>query len=455
VVRISDINKPGGKKMKKGILVLTLFGLAVLWSLQPALAGTVEDEIRELKGRLKQLEKRLEEQNAEVKEQKEQIVEVKESKGIIDTVAERIEFHGLAEVGWKWSQFGFVGSESRDLSDIQLITIELGIEGSVFDWLSFNILPLFEEGTDDVDIFLDEASLTIGGTEKFPFYLTAGKLYLPYGRLYTRFPDDPFVNVPVTLEFGETRDSAVILGFSRYGFTLEGYVFNGELLAGKEHHFNDFGFDASYNMSNDWGSLEIGGSYISLMDAWNFQDSINSNCLCSRREGLGGLFRVTEEGEIEELEHEVGGIAAYLSLEYGNTFLTGEFMTTERAFTPVELPRWDGDGAHPQVWNIEAGYNFEDTLPRPFELVFKYAGSKDAEALGSFADNGVLAEEVTIIPKNRWGACLNIGIAPFTTYSFAYAYDRFDGAFDTALQDDPPRIRDDSHLVFSQIAVEF
>lgn len=426
--------------MKKSILALILVGITMLWSLRPALAKSLEDEIRELKARLEQLEKRLEEQSVVVEEQKTEIAEVKKTKGIIDTVAERIEFHGLAEAGWKWNRYGYRARESEHLSDIQLITIEMGIEGSVFDWLSFNLLPLYEEGTDDENIFMDEASVTLGGTEKIPFYLTAGKLYLPYGRLYTRFPDDPFVNLPVTLEYGETRDSAALLGVSKYGFTLEGYVFNGELLASKEHHFNDFGFDASYSISNGDYNLEIGGSYISLLDAWNFQDSV-------------GAF--LEEMGKEELDHEVGGFATYLSVEYKNAFLTGEFMTTDRAFAPDELPRWNGGGAHPQVWNIETGYNFENAFPKPVELVFKYAGSKDCEALGLFAGDffdpsNVLDEEVTIIPKNRWGACLNVGIAPYTTYSLAYAYDRYSPSFQHS-----GRYRDEGHLICSQIAVEF
>ncbi len=441
--------------MKKSILALVLFGGVILWSLQPALARSLEDEIRELKARLEELEKRLEEQSVAVEEQKTEIAEVKKTKGIIDTVSERIEFHGLAEAGWRWHRLGHSrGGPSLHQSDIQLTTIEMGIEGSVFDWLSFNLLPLYEEPSFDEPIFMDEASVTIGGTEKCPFYLTTGKLYLPYGRLYTRFPDDPFVNLPVTLEFGETRDSAAILGVSKYGLTLEGYLFNGNLVASREHHFNNFGFDASYSISNGDYNLEIGGSYISLLDAWNIANTISGayeeeGLLCFCRGVHGGLGPIPEE-----LDHEVGGAAAYLSAEVGNAFLTGEFMTTDRAYAPDELPRWNYEGAHPQVWNIEAGYNFENIFPKPLEFVFKYAGSKDCEALGVLPSGAVGDKLFTTIPKNRWGACLNIGIAPYTTCSLAYAYDRYGRAFDFGTPD-ISGFRDQMHLLFSQIAVEF
>lgn len=408
--------------MKKGILALTLFGLAVLWFLQPALAGTVEDEIRELKGRLKQLEKRLEEQNAAVEEQKEQIAEVKESRGIIDTVAERIEFHGLVEVGsfWRERKNRHRWPNSLSDSDIQLTTVELGIEGSVFDWLSFNLLPLYEEETDDSNIFIDEASVTLGGTENIPFYLTGGKLYVPYGRLYTRFPDDPLTNMPVTLIFGETRESGAIFGVSKYGLTFDSYIFHAKVDASDfGEHMDNYGFDLSYAFSNGLGSFELGGSYIdnvAAADAWELTGP---------------------------LQHEVGGGAAYLSAEVGNAFLTAEFMIATRRLQLVDLASEYADkGAKPSVWNFEAGYNFENLFPKPLELTFKYAGSKDAQAIGD-------------LPKNRWGVCANIGVFDYTTYSLAYVYDRFGYDFDYGPREGIPEFREEGHLLVTQLSVEF
>lgn len=45
--------------MKKGVLALILLGVVMLWSLQPAVAKDIDDEVAELKARIEQLEKKV------------------------------------------------------------------------------------------------------------------------------------------------------------------------------------------------------------------------------------------------------------------------------------------------------------------------------------------------------------------------------------------------------------
>jgi len=62
-------------------------------------------------------------------------------------------------------------------------------------------------------------TITLGNMEMFPVYLTAGKMYVPFGNFESNMIQDP-----VTLEIGETRESAGQVGFEHSGFYGSAYA---------------------------------------------------------------------------------------------------------------------------------------------------------------------------------------------------------------------------------------
>jgi hypothetical protein len=146
---------------------------------------------------------------------------------------------------------------------------------------------------------VDEATITVGNTDRFPLYATIGNFGVPYGALLTHFPDDPLVDSPVTLTFGDNGEKALLVGFEMGGFNLSGYVFNGSVEedGDDENEIDSFGADANYTYESEPNelSLMIGASYLS-----NLADT----------DGISDALDGTVGDKIEDL---VAGWAAYFA----------------------------------------------------------------------------------------------------------------------------------------------
>ncbi len=351
---------------------------------------------------------------AEIK--KELKEEMRAEGGILSRIQEHIRIGGLIEVGVAWQDLEYRDGSSEDDSDLCLTTVELGIEAEVNEWVNAGALLLYEDPTsfegenDETSVDLDEGWITIGNTEAYPLYFSAGKMYVPFGALLTHFPDDPLIDQPLTLLLGETSEKAALLGVEHHGFSVSGYLFNGDVdESGEDNHVESYGFDANYSFDDEEGfDLLVGVSYLS-----NIADS----------DGLSE--------EIDEVEDYVGGFDAYLHVGYARFFVDVEYMTATEDFEPTELTTGDGDGAEPAVWNVEVGYNWD--WGRNLEIALKYAGSDESEHLG--------------LPEDRYGVCLNQEIFESVIVSLAYLNDDF--------EDDDIDGRDDRDVVYSQIAIEF
>ena len=328
---------------------------------------------------------------------------------------DRLSFGLLVEAG---AGYRDENEDGEDESDIALTTVELGIEALINNWVTGEVVFLFEDPTfddEDSSFDVDVGTITVGNTDEFPLFATVGKFYVPYGALLTHFPDDPLVDLPVTLSFGEISERALMAGFEMGGFVLSAYAFNGSVkeVDDDENKIDSFGADANftYESEPDALSLKIGASYLSnLADTDGISDAVPA-----------------------ELEDLVAGWAAYFSSNWGMFFLEAEYMSALDSFKATELTTKDGDGAEPAVWNIEAGFNYD--WWRNLGVAFKYAGSDEAEGLG--------------IPKVRFGVALNQEIFSNTILSVGYLNDKFDDdIFDSGTEDK-------RQTLFSQIAIEF
>ena len=343
--------------------------------------------------------------------------ELAEKDSTMGKLLDRFNFGMLIEAG---AAYRSDTANGEDESDIALTTVELGIEAIINDWVTGEVVFLYEDPTfddEDSDFDVDVGTITVGDTEQFPLYATAGKFYMPYGALLTHFPDDPLIDLPVTLTFGEINERALLVGAEFGGFNISGYAFNGsvEETGDDENMIDSFGADVNYTYENEPSefTVMVGASYLSnLADTEGINDALPS----------------------DKVEDIVAGWAAYLSASYGMLFFEAEYMAALDDFEVGELATNNGtEGAEPAVWNIEVGFNYD--WWRNLEVAFKYAGSDEAGGLE--------------IPETRWGVALNQEIFDNTIFSVGYLNDKFeDDILDNGTEDS-------RYSLFSQIAIEF
>jgi len=337
-----------------------------------------------------------------------------------EEILSKIHFSGLIEVGAAWQDVEYEDGSSEDASDLCLTTFELEAEAEVNHWVSAAALMLYEDatsfhgGNDESSLDIEEATVTIGNTEEYPAYVTAGKMVVPFGALLTHFPDDPLMDVPVTLVMGETIEKAVLVGVEcPLGFSASGYVFNGDVdEEGQENQIESYGFDVQY-ATEDLNGVEllIGASYISNLAE---SDGLEEH-----------LEEAFEHHGVEGIEEYVAGFDAYFHAGFDAFFVDAEYMTALDEFEHHELAA-NGEGAEPSVWNVEAGYNLN--WGKNLEIVLKLAGSDEAGALE--------------IPEDRFGLCLNQEIWEGVVGSLAYLHDEYESD-------------DERDVLYGQIAIEF
>jgi len=414
------------KKISKSLLFVWVAAFAILavWGVAFAEETAKEKELRTLVEKLinqnNRLSQRLctvEKELAHMKQEKETEVPLssaQEETGAVEAIKDHISISGLLEFGGALKQVDFNNGEDDSASDLAMTTVEIDVEASINEWINAELALLYEDPTfanEETSIDLDAAVITLGNTEKYPFYAQIGVMYVPFGALFEHFPDDPLIDVPLALALGETREKAILLGYEAGGFAAAAYAFNGDVdQKDHENHINSYGFDAHYEADeSDLGiGLLIGASYISnITDSDGLTDAIG-----------------------EEIEDYVAGFDAYLHMEYKGMFFDVEYMTALDDFEKTELSS-NNSGARPSVWNFEVGFNYN--WWRNLEVAFKYAGSDEAEGLG--------------FPESRYGINFNQELFENVTASLGYLHDEYeDGDADD---------RDSRDLVFWQLAVEF
>ena len=297
---------------------------------------------------------------------------------LLGKINERVTLSGVVEVE-ATSAEDFDGA---DTSDITLSTVELGLDAEITEWVNAHLLLLWEEDdTEPMD--LDEGTITLGNLEKFPLYLTAGKMYVPFGSFESNMISDP-----LTLELGETRESAVLVGFEASGFYGSFYAFNSDINEiGDDDEIKSFGVDVGYGLENDSMSLDLGVGWINnLASSDSLTDYLGSGA---------------------EIQDYPAGLTAHLTLGYGPFMLIGEYLGALDAFQASELV-FNGTGAEPNAWNIEAALTWEI---KGKETTFAVGYQKTDESL----DLG--------LPEERMIASVGVGIMDNTSLAVEYLSD--------------------------------
>ena len=379
------------KKMHMAVLLAGLVGMTgftpVFASENGADVEMLKEQIkllieqnRQLSARVSQLEEMVGEKNgAPVSDQalKEKIHQLyvqeqnKKKEGMASMINDHVSFSGLIEVEASAGE----DIEGASTSNVELATVELGFDARANDWTSGHVLVLYEEGGDD-KVLIDEAFITLGNTEQFPLYLTAGRMYVPFGKFETNMISDP-----LTLEIGETQETALQLGFAVQGAHGSFFAFNGDTNeGGGDSQIEQYGANLGYLYEQEGFSMDVGISYVNSMG-----DS-------------DGLSEFLAEENLLEADY-VGGLGVYAIASVGPISLIGEYITA--------LDDFDGDNSQPMAFNFETGYTFV-LAGRESTFAVAYQGTDDLAGM---------------LPESRILTTLSVEIFPATTFAIEYAHD--------------------------------
>ena len=410
--------------LKSAVTMLLSLGLAGT----PAFAQTSmnDAEIREaigmLKERIEQLERQLDAQQQRMEQVGSRIQEHDRRIAESGTPHQQsgwfndIEISGLVEVEAA-KNFGF---EDEEASDITLATVELGVDARIYDeWVTAHILALHEDdSTESWEI--DEGIITIGNVNRFLLYLAAGRMYVPFGNFESHMISDP-----LTLVIGETREAALQAGFETGGFYGSAFAFNGDTTTGVDDEIEHFGVNFGLDKEFENFAFDLGVSYMNnIADSDGIQDYLGS--------ATGS----------QTIANNVSGWSTYGILHVGPVTAIGEYISAVDKFKIGELP-FNGSGAKPEAWNLEAGYNFM-VLNKESTFAIGYQGTDEVLSLG--------------LPKNRFLTTLSVGVFDKTTFSVEWAHDEDYKSSDSGVDADRNPVAgtdNDADSVTAQLAVEF
>lgn len=301
-------------------------------------------------------------------------------------LGDKIRLSGLIETEMTTSRTHEEDGTQSNSSDLTLATAQLNADTEINRYVGGRLALLYEEGAIGDDIVIDEAIISLKNGDNSPLYANIGRQYVPFGRFESHFISDPG---PLIL--GETRDTAVVVGFANEigEFTLGG--FKGEIKeTDGSDHINTAMASATLTMprSNEGGlSLSGGVSYLSNLAT---SDSLESE--------------TTIAGEITDT---VGGWSSFVSVGYDDRFFfDAEYLGAVKDFAANDFSFTNEENLRPGAWNLEAAAR----LSKNAELAFRYGGSNDT---GSF-----LAED-------EYGAALLYNIFDSTNLTFEYLYQKF------------------------------
>ena len=279
-------------------------------------------------------------------------------------------------------------------SDLNTATAELGIEATINDYTTANVVLLWEEEDGgDFDLQVDEAIITLAPESTGPFSFTFGRTTIPFGAYETNLVSDP-----LTTDLGETSETIAMLGFESNGLYGNAYVFNGDQdKDGSDSKIDNVGLNIGYAWESGDQALDASIGYVS-----DLGDS----------DGLEGGFTT--------YSRNVPGLALSAQYATGPLKVIGEYVGATRDFD---------DSSRPKAWYVEAGYAFGDTT-----VAINYQKTKEALGLE--------------FPETRIAAGISFPVMENTALSIEWAhdtdYDTADGGTD-----------ENADSITAQLAIEF
>ena len=302
-----------------------------------------------------------------------------------------------AEVGYR--------SDYDDVkeSDVDLTTLELGINVALTDFFSGFALMKWEEDGDE-GVFLDEGGVTLGNIDEYGAAVTVGKLYVPFGTF-----ESGMISDPLTLELGDTREGSVIVDFGVGGFYSAAYAFNSAINDASDDMIDAFGVNAGYVFEAEEMSVDVSIGWISNLTS------------------SSSFLTYLDDAGVALLDDYTAGATVCAVVGIFDFTLIGEYLTA------LDSDYLVAEDAEPATWNLEIGYGFEIS-GHGSSVAASYQGSDEAVFLG--------------LPETRIGAAFSYDITDGLGIAFEYIhnedYDTSDGG-----------TGESSNVVTCQLALEF
>lgn len=305
----------------------------------------------------------------------------------------KVDIGGRIEVDMTTNRAKDAAGKKSNGSDVFLDSAQLNAEAKVNQYVSGRLALLYEEDPNDSDnnnLTLDEAVVSLKGGEACPAYANLGRMYVPFGHFESHFITDP-----LTLTLGETNDTAVIVGYANDILDLNAGALRGKVKeTGKSDHINTAVASATLSLpkkdkdSKEGLGMSGGVSYLS------------------------NLATSEELAEATTSDHEVadtvGGVSAFLSMSYDERFfLDAEYLGALTDFAKDDFEFTDANNRRPQAWNVEAAARMMDKL----EWALRYGGSDEG-------GEHFLAE-------NEYGTALLYDIFDKTSLTVEYLFQEF------------------------------
>ncbi len=306
--------------------------------------------------------------------------------------------------------------DGRHEGDVDLTTTEVDLVTHINPWASSYIGVSYDNSYPDSgtrasnsNLSLERGFVTLGNLNSFPFYLTVGQMYVPFGHYSSRLVSDPF-----TKTLGRTKVRAALLGAKYpFKFPVSASIF---AYQGNTRHQVPNTTIVGQNFENEWGANleykfkyrdingQLGVSYVR-----NIADSIHmQNNGSGWNEAFGGFTGFGALTALQGLEHRVhgGDIAAKINIQQ-YTFIA-EYTTALRKFAINDMS-FNGYPAQPAAFHGEVDYGFP-LFGRPASLACGYDRSTEAMALE--------------LPRSRISAALGVAALKDTIQGIELRQDR-------------------------------
>lgn len=299
-------------------------------------------------------------------------------------------------------------------SEFVLDTVELIMDVTVTDWATGKIVIDYD-GDDEDRFYLDEANITLGKTENFPFFLTGGKIYVPFGDFSTNMIQDP-----LTQTLGEINPKGVIAGYEGNGFTATVFSYNGmnennDPTDDDNDTINGFGASLAYSYEQDDKGFNAGIAWVNnIADSSTITDYLEDK----------GVFSISDQ---------VSGLNLNLGGQYQAFSAIAEYTAALDSFTSDEVEFGTVEGAEPKALNTELAYT---TAIMDKETVFAIGYQKTWEAYA------------LDLPEQRYITTASMNIFNGTTVMLEYYIDEF-------YDEDPDATEDSGYGFTTRLKYEF
>ena len=328
-------------------------------------------EIENLRRRIDELEKRPAAEDVPAEE-----IQVEEEGFVIEIADKKLMIWGSVELNAVYNKEDGMDDES----DLVISEAQLGFMPMINDRIGAHIVLLYEDG-EDLDV--DEANITLSQHgEGMGFNFVGGLQYLPYGN-YSSY----MVTDPLTLDLGETSETAVVFGWANEVVSIRIGAFNGDVDSDDDDDVID-SLVASLEINTDYG-VTAGASYISDLAESNIE-----------------LIQPDQGQSVNHYQDSVAGASFFITMEYGIYTVNAEYVFALDEFEQDSIVT----GPEPWAFNLELNIN----LFERWDVALRYEKAED------FQDD-----------PQRYGLTISYGIFSHMVLALEYLRTDADDDIDT------------------------